>query len=160
MIPDAEPHLLGLDNASDRAKVLPVSRTLSAEGEPVSISRWRPNASERALLAGGRHDVYAYVFADVTALPRMHVRVGPFSGEAITTPQERIWGEVLAERQRQDAQWGPMHDDDHSPVEWRGIRRTYENAANVSDPTHTRAAMIKLIAVAVAQVEAIDRTLR
>src|SRR5690349_17719884 len=74
---------------------------------------------------------------------------------------ERILSEIITERQCQDAMWGPDHDDAHSPADWAGILVRHlglamGDGASV-DPERFRKQLVRVAAVAVAAVEAIDR---
>jgi hypothetical protein len=76
--------------------------------------------------------------------------------------QVSIVADILAERDRQDKQWGgPVHDDQHTLEEWAGIRSRFEFRANPwgsnPDIARVRDALVKLAAVCLAQVESIDR---
>jgi len=78
-----------------------------------------------------------------------------------------IMGEVMAERVRQDAQWGgPEHDDEHSGWDWnRYIQyqlRCAESIMHGVDPKPEgtwRGRMIKIAALAIAAVESRDRVM-
>lgn len=69
--------------------------------------------------------------------------------------------DVVQERAAQDVQWGgPEHDDEHQPWEWVGFIEKHlkrANSCNNSLETY-RAEMVKIAAVAIAQVESLDRT--
>ena len=69
--------------------------------------------------------------------------------------------DVIAERARQDAQWGgPEHDDTHTPSDWRSYRNRFEGrAAEAFGKRHAdhRACLVKIAALAVAQIESFDR---
>lgn len=72
-----------------------------------------------------------------------------------------VLGEVLAERTKQDAQWGgPDHDDDHSPEDFvrfigaQAVKCEYGRGPNV------RERLVKIAALAVAAVESLDRQMR
>ncbi len=85
-------------------------------------------------------------------------------------PRSRVIEEVIAERERQDAEWGgPEHDDEHVVHDWRKYRgkqerkvtRLYEAipfdaSAFGRDGT---AALVKIAALAIAQAESIHRAL-
>ena len=63
--------------------------------------------------------------------------------------------DVLAERARQDAQWGgPSHDDQHDPVDWSHFIEEQAYWGREQDP---RRRFIKIAALAVAAIESIDR---
>lgn len=77
-----------------------------------------------------------------------------------------IWDDILAERSRQDAQWGgPDHDDDHGVQDWRNYREKFEQrimatgyASSVQDwSASVRASLVKIAALTVAQIESLDR---
>jgi hypothetical protein len=80
------------------------------------------------------------------------------------TTQE-VLAEVAVERARQDEQWGgPSHDDQHHETEWYGYRARFENRALSTraalTPGLQRESLVKIAALAVAQIEAIDRGTR
>lgn len=67
--------------------------------------------------------------------------------------RKAIYAAIDAERKRQDDKWGgPSHDDEHLPREWRAFREKFESVMR-------RAELVKIAALAVAQIEAIDREL-
>lgn len=72
-----------------------------------------------------------------------------------------VLGEIIAERNRQDAQWGGAdHDDDHSPEDWiRFIGAQAVKCAYGKGPDY-RERLVKIAALAVAAVETYDRQLR
>ncbi len=77
-------------------------------------------------------------------------------------PDEGVYADIRAERARQDAQWGgPEHDDRHIISDWRDYRQKFEHRASVtvsgSNQAMRRDALVKIAALAVAQVEALDR---
>lgn len=75
--------------------------------------------------------------------------------------QTSVYDDIRIERAKQDLQWGGAeHDDEHTPTEWRSFREKQEDRANAvfSVPFDLRrAALVKLAALAVAQIEAMDR---
>ncbi|MCC6419517.1 MAG: hypothetical protein IT429_14890 [Gemmataceae bacterium] len=77
---------------------------------------------------------------------------------------ESVLAEVREERQQQDARWGgPEHDDRHSPWDWvaitvRHLGLAAEDGGQGVDPVRYRRQMIRVAALAVAAVEALDRT--
>jgi hypothetical protein len=79
-----------------------------------------------------------------------------------------VYAEVLAERAKQDAQWGgPAHDDTHTTDDWMGevVQQVKKAAKDVGEaemcgasvPPIVRARLIKIAALAIAGVESIDR---
>ena len=67
-----------------------------------------------------------------------------------------IYDEIKAERERQDAQWGgPEHDDRHAPIEWSSYRARFERRGGQG--ASRRANLVKIAALAVAEIESIDR---
>lgn len=70
-----------------------------------------------------------------------------------------IYDEIADERAKQDAQWGgPEHDDQHSTSDWREYRTKFErHASRMYTDEHNRAALVKIAALAVAQIESMDR---
>lgn len=82
--------------------------------------------------------------------------------QRLDDPTERVLAEVSRERRNQDAQWGgEAHDDQHSSGDWRFYRAKFERLASSWDMDGTRTrqrdALVKLAALAVAQIESIDR---
>jgi hypothetical protein len=77
------------------------------------------------------------------------------------TAMRDVYADIRAERDRQDAQWGgPDHDEHHTPGEWRAFRRKFEDRADkpLGVPVDMRRdALVKIAALAVAQIEAMDR---
>lgn len=73
--------------------------------------------------------------------------------------QASIIAEILAERARQDKQWGgSKHDDEHVAGEWlEFIANQAEKMAYI--PTDARMRFIKIAALAIAAIESIDRRL-
>jgi len=77
--------------------------------------------------------------------------------EQATRADSTIITDVLAERTRQDEQWGgPAHDDEHCPWEWREYIE-YQLQKSRKQPTQFRECLIKIAALAIAAVESIDR---
>jgi hypothetical protein len=76
--------------------------------------------------------------------------------ERDAAPSEAI-SDVLAERERQDAQWGGQdHDDQQSNRDWTHYMG--KQAAKIApDPERARERYIKIAALAVAAIESIDR---
>jgi hypothetical protein len=67
-----------------------------------------------------------------------------------------IYDEIQTERQRQDVKWGgASHDDTHIANDWANYIIDHAKAACVSD---FRTEMIKVAALAVAAIEAADRS--
>lgn len=78
------------------------------------------------------------------------------------THTEKILGEVLEERERQDRKWGgPNHDDQHDTATFVQLIEDYAGWARVmagmSSHDKARQRLIQVAALAVAGVEAIDR---
>lgn len=81
-----------------------------------------------------------------------------------------VYEDIRLERQRQDGiHGGPAHDDTHTAEEWRTLRENYERYAAfapqvadriVFEPETRRASLVKIAALAVAQIEALDRGAR
>lgn len=74
--------------------------------------------------------------------------------------RDLILGEISAERQRQDEQWGgPTHDDSHELFEWGEFIRKQNNAAISCShtPREFEARMVKVAALALAAIEASRR---
>lgn len=77
-----------------------------------------------------------------------------------------VYSDIKAERVRQDEQWGgPQHDDTHVEEEWRDYRARFEDRVqniglafrNPRWMDGVRANLVKIAALAVAQIEALDR---
>lgn len=70
-----------------------------------------------------------------------------------------ILGEISAERDLQDREWGgPSHDDEHSINDWTSFRgKFHRRAADPIRPGYRRESLIKLAALCVAEIESIDR---
>jgi hypothetical protein len=67
-----------------------------------------------------------------------------------------IWEEIQLERQRQAEKWGgAQHDDHHTANDW--IAFIAFHAGRASYKADFRAQMIKVAALAVAAIEALDR---
>lgn len=67
-----------------------------------------------------------------------------------------VLAEVVAERGRQNKQWGGAeHDDEHGPDEFLGFIRR-----QVSKDGDVRERLIKIAALAVAAIESLDRNTR
>ena len=73
--------------------------------------------------------------------------------------------DILAERSRQDAQWGgPAHDDAHTPADWLDIldgqlqRAAGEGSERPEEALPLlRARLVKIGAVALAALQSLDR---
>lgn len=83
------------------------------------------------------------------------------SDEELSGELSRVLLDVLEERKRQDAKWGgPEHDDLHTAAEWREFRDRFEGEAiAVCDYQAARESVVKIAALAIAQVESLDRHL-
>ncbi len=73
-----------------------------------------------------------------------------------------VMEEVSAERAAQDAKWGEAFDDLNSPYNWAAYICHYTTRHLIGDPRAASAAsfrvdMVKVAALAVAAIEAIDR---
>ena len=78
--------------------------------------------------------------------------------EPSTEPTMSIYDEIADERAAQDKQWGgPDHDDQHIGADWREYREKFEDRAFFGYGATRREALIKIAALAVAQIESIDR---
>jgi hypothetical protein len=90
------------------------------------------------------------------------------SSEATPPSIDRdIYAEIRSERARQDIQWGSAHDDGHTVLEWRALRGKFEQrVSDMLDSPHEgvyeladgRIALIKIAALAIAQLESLDRS--
>jgi len=89
------------------------------------------------------------------------------AAEADTKRLEGVYVDIRAERARQDAQWGGAgHDDLHTEYDWSLFRRKFEKKAQhtldsdyvpLYDLAAGRDALVKIAALAVAQIESVDR---
>lgn len=81
---------------------------------------------------------------------------------ATVTPErlrERILPEIVAERERQDGQWGgDEHDDRHSPEEWAALIAKHLGRGVYALEEDTRRSWVVVAALAVAALESADRT--
>lgn len=79
--------------------------------------------------------------------------------ERTYTAREKVYDELDAERERQDRQWGgASHDDEHSIDDWRRLRLGFEGKAfRAQTYEEARAQVVKIAALAVAQLESLDR---
>ena len=78
-------------------------------------------------------------------------------------PQEQILEEITQERQRQDEKWGGhTHDDRLHPFDWYEVIADYNawarRMACMNSKAKARRRYIQVAALAVAAVEALDRT--
>lgn len=80
-----------------------------------------------------------------------------------------ILTEILAERTHQENKWGVEHDDTHVPNDWSAFLITYlGKAVSAFEDSGTsenkwrlfRYNMIKISAIAIAAIEAVDRKLK
>lgn len=76
--------------------------------------------------------------------------------------QARILEEVADERQRQDEKWGGAESDDkNNPLDWHEVIADYNGWARrmlcMGSVAKARRRLIQIAALAVAQVEALDR---
>lgn len=84
----------------------------------------------------------------------------------MTEITEGVLREVRDERVRQDFQWGGAeHDDTHHSRDWRTYRLNFEtrvmhHTIRFPDPERVRDALVKIAALAVAQIESLDRAAR
>lgn len=76
---------------------------------------------------------------------------------------DAVLAEVKAERAYQDQKWGTTTDDINTPHHWAGYVSQYATRHLIGDPRNPvdlvafRADMVKVAALAVAAVEALDR---
>ena len=75
-------------------------------------------------------------------------------------PAASIYAEIAAERARQDAEHGgPKHDDTHTVQDWAWFREQRERRVDhFVSPVAARLALVEIAALAVAQIEALDRS--
>ena len=70
---------------------------------------------------------------------------------------QSIYQEVLAERTRQDKQWGgPEHDDSHDDTQWL-MFIDYQMDRCYLHPDEVRNRLVKIAALAFAAIESLDR---
>lgn len=68
-----------------------------------------------------------------------------------------LFMEALAERDRQDEQWGgPAHDDTHDELDWSSYIDHQTHKIVVAD-VDKRQGFVKIMALAMAAIESIDR---
>lgn len=76
----------------------------------------------------------------------------------MTTQKKKrsVYADIRAERRRQDKTWGgPGHDDHHRAEAWNDYRRKFER--RVLNDREYRESLVKIAALAVAQIESFDR---
>lgn len=75
------------------------------------------------------------------------------------SPMASVLRDVAAERFKQLQKWSPEHDVEHTPSDWVNLRADYEGRALDPEPDATtiRDSLVKVAALALAQVEAFDR---
>lgn len=78
---------------------------------------------------------------------------------ATPSPRHAVLAEIAAERSAQDAQWGgPAHDDMHGLTDWFRFRGKFERRIlGAGVPLTIRNALVKIAALAAAQIESLDR---
>lgn len=97
-------------------------------------------------------DVFAAKYSPTMLVPEAEATA------AKDEPQARALLAVVAERHRQDAKHGgAAHDDTHMPEDWVNLRAGYEGRAVETNDDARRDALVKVAALAVAQIEAHDR---
>lgn len=86
-----------------------------------------------------------------------------------TSEQLTICGQLVAERERQDQQWGgPDHDDQHTRREWLRFieehatraRKAIGRGQRVIDADAYRHRLVVMAALAMAAIEAHDRDMK
>lgn len=75
---------------------------------------------------------------------------------------KNAYDEIKAERDHQNQKWGTAFDDKNTPYNWAAFIAQYATRNLIGDPTAVstekfRADMVKVAALAVAAIEAIDR---
>jgi hypothetical protein len=69
-----------------------------------------------------------------------------------------VLGDVAAEREKQDEQWGAYHDDHHTVGEWKRLIEDHlEIAMRAQTADRFRHKLVTVAALAVAWAEAVDR---
>jgi hypothetical protein len=80
--------------------------------------------------------------------------------------QTKIINDIIRERTSQDQQWGgATHDDGHTVEDWYSFRSKFESRAlfgarkpeRMKEGQDVRGSLIKIAALAVAQLESLDR---
>ena len=74
--------------------------------------------------------------------------------------QQVVLNQIIAERRRQDSQWGGAgHDDEHGPSDWLGFLKEHRDRAakTVKDSDAYRHRLVVIAALAVAAIESHDR---
>ena len=84
------------------------------------------------------------------------------------TGVSKVFDEIMAERTRQDAQWGgPSHDDTHDPSDWMNfvanqLEKFAHSMLHRGESYYTtpdaRQRFIKIAALSIAAVESMDRS--
>lgn len=75
----------------------------------------------------------------------------------MTAEREAIFAEIDAERIAQDVKWGgPAHDDQHDYTTWNALLTKHAQMAGHA--RGARAQWVRVAALAVAAIEAYDRT--
>lgn len=74
----------------------------------------------------------------------------------------KAFDEILLERERQQLKWGDAFDDKNSPYNWAAYITQYATRHLIGDPAAVsnadfRADMVKVGALAVAAIQAMDR---
>jgi hypothetical protein len=85
----------------------------------------------------------------------------PATGKVALNLQLDPFEAIHVERGYQETAWGPEKDDNNGADEWRAYRLEYEvraqSAIDTGDKARARVDLVKLAALAVAQIEALDR---
>lgn len=85
----------------------------------------------------------------------------PHFATAVSPATARVFQDIARERAYQDRKWGgPEHDATETPPQWMAYRQPYQGRALAryySDPAEYRRQIVKLAALAVAEIEALDR---
>jgi len=144
-----------------REAIVAVRRTSREYGE----SKLGTHHGDSEIHRAARQAADALLAAIATAL-----REAREQGAAHTARLSSFLHDVLAERAAQDEHWGgPEHDDEHLALEWRTYRDKQEQ--RIDDLTRwstglrvppsaipeARKRLIKIAALAVAQIESLDR---
>lgn len=142
-------------------------------GVPLAILQ-DPNSTMRSLAAANYHNWVAEALntPDIKAeMISVEVKVDEAMLQAVRdtlSSKERVFFDIVAERIRQNEQWGgPGHDDEHAAADWLRFVVTQavkaregcldDNYLIAVDPEGYRARLVKIAALAVAAIESHDR---
>lgn len=118
-------------------------------------------------------DTFALTVEDLAALeqfapPKLQTLTLSIDAASIAhrfTGSERVIVDVMAERDRQDSQWGgPGHDDTHDVADWLAYIQSQGDKlfdglqdGQMPEPEAARSRLVKIAALAFAAIESLDR---